>query len=557
MADTKAKSPDFHPSLVVGAWADNLVSGRRVAVVGDATTGLAEQIASTASRRVHAYDPDAERVARAIARRATNKVSTAPLDEALDMRGGAFDVVVVPDAMLTGDTAGLIDSAAALLSPRGTLVLASPNPEAGLDGVGYYELYDIVSAQFECVRVLGQAPFAGYSIAEFAAEGEPTVTIDTSLAGAATEPIGFMIVASQHELDVDPYTLLQTPCAPASTEADQQQAQQARQAQQAQQYDLAQAELDKIRHREERAIKLADERQATATKLRARVSELQAKTESLQAAAHDSDKLRRQLQRATSDLEHERRDNERARADIEESHQLDLDRMLDRIAELELTIEAEEEASKTRDQPADDAGEPDREASAQAARGFAFQIDELRKSLASARAECDDLTKRAARADELQQDLDDAQARVSELTDDADDSVAEAAAKEVEALEARVKERGQVVAQLQSDLRAGERLGRELLGRLQAAEKRLANGASQQEAAIDAASRDTLVAALQHKCSRYEADLQAATWKIAALEGKLEAPDDGSDHDKLEAALSAAREEVAVLKREIQQHSES
>ncbi len=581
MAEAERNADDApHPARVLGAWADALIRGRRVALIGDAQSGLAEQLAASSSRKVHAYDPDEARLAGAIAAAAGGAVSFAPLSEALDMRAGAFDAVIVPDLTLTGDSEALVEAGQALLSPRGVLIVASPNPEAErrAGALGYYELYDLMSARFDHLRVLGQAPFSAYSVAEFAADGDPAVTIDTSL-GGEEEPHWFIVAASPLPFEVEPYTLVQIPSAWRLSEGDRAGVDQSALAEAQLRLSLLEAEVDKLRQKERRARELAEERTAGATKLAARLAELESEVdkrrdESAQAARAKLNELEDARRRAEERvrtlqkrLEQQQRDFDRATQDLEEAHQLDLDRMLDRIAELEAGAEdaADTQRAHTvppRPEPAApavvDADEPP---SLLTARGFAFQIDELRRAVSDARSERDAFRARAKQADALEVELDAlrrehaaALARLAQHAGGAGEAADGDADAHIAALEERLKERGRFVATLQAQLREGERVGRELLARLLEAEKKLSNGQSAAAEAPVAASDEQLHAQLQavaQKCARHEADLEAAMWKIASLEEQLTTNDNVEVHDKLEAALLSAQEEIAGLRAEL------
>src|SRR5690606_30434932 len=89
----------IHPSLVLGAYLEPLVRGRRVAVLGDARIGLAARLIERGARLVHAYDPEPARVAEALARVAPGRgphPAFAVLEGDLGVRDGAFDAVVIP-----------------------------------------------------------------------------------------------------------------------------------------------------------------------------------------------------------------------------------------------------------------------------------------------------------------------------------------------------------------------------------------------------------------------------------------------------------------------------
>ncbi|HEY1536756.1 MAG TPA: hypothetical protein VGF76_22195, partial [Polyangiaceae bacterium] len=117
---------------------------------------------------------------------------------------------------------GLVSKAKRALAPRGVAVVACPNPEAAFPllrpsnpaaiRLDYYALYDAVAAEFEHVRMLGQTPFVGYAIADFSAAGEPEPALDTSFVpGGAEEPDLFIALASEHEVRLDEFAVIQLP----------------------------------------------------------------------------------------------------------------------------------------------------------------------------------------------------------------------------------------------------------------------------------------------------------------------------------------------------------
>ena len=68
-----------------------------------------------------------------------------------------------------------------------------------------------MAAHFTSVRMLGQAPFVGYAIAEFAAS-DPEPTIDTSLADVQKkEPDWFLVLAGERNVRLDPFALNPNP----------------------------------------------------------------------------------------------------------------------------------------------------------------------------------------------------------------------------------------------------------------------------------------------------------------------------------------------------------
>lgn len=218
-----------HPSQVLAVYAEALIRGRRVVLFGDARTGLAEALAERGARLVHVYDPSPARAAEALARSARTaarspgapgSVAFAALSEDLGVRDGAFDVAIVPDLSLFDSPDALLRRARRALSSQGVAVIASPNPAAKRNLLGspaprsaleYYALFDLVSLQFAKVRMAGQVPFVGYAVAEFSAEGEIPVTVDTSLLEHPGEPELFIAVGSERAASLDPYAVIELP----------------------------------------------------------------------------------------------------------------------------------------------------------------------------------------------------------------------------------------------------------------------------------------------------------------------------------------------------------
>jgi chromosome segregation ATPase len=290
----------FHPSIVLSAYVEPLVRGRRVAILGDATIGLPDELGQRGARLLHVYDPDAARVAEAIAKAPPARphpVSYAVLSDDLGVRDGAFDAVVVPDLALFADPADVMRRARRLVSGSGVAVFVAPN--AGAAGkrlvsgagpqkaatLGYYELFDLVSLQFAKVKMIGQAPFVGYTVADFAPRGEPDVSVDTSLLASSEEPEHFIAIASDRPVHVEPYAVIELPWsdvaealgagAPAVDTAALAEAE-AR-------VKLLDDELGRLRAREIELAREAEARAPAAAALSARVSELERELEQKEA----------------------------------------------------------------------------------------------------------------------------------------------------------------------------------------------------------------------------------------------------------------------------------
>lgn len=212
----------LHPALVLGVYGEDLAHGARTAVFGNATMGLAEELVLRGARLVHVYDIDAGRVAEANARSHHRSIFYAPLPEGGDLgvRDGAFEFVVVPDLSIFADPAAIMTLVRRIVSPLGAALIASPNVDAKAplmrvaaprSALGYYELYEAIATHFASVRMIGQAPFVGYAVAELSIE-DPEPTIDSSLAESeGKEPDWFLALASDRNLRLDPFALIELP----------------------------------------------------------------------------------------------------------------------------------------------------------------------------------------------------------------------------------------------------------------------------------------------------------------------------------------------------------
>lgn len=375
--DTSART-GLHPSLVLSAYIEPLLRGRRVAVFGDATIGLVEELSKRGVRLIHAYDPDQARTAEAMARALparAHQVSYAVLAGDLGVRDGAFDLVIIPDLSLFPEPAEVLRRARRLIGPTGAAVIVTPNlrpgarrllpeaapPSRGPSPPGYYELYDLVSLQFAKVRMIGQAPFVGYTIADFAPRGEPEVSVDTSFLPSSEEPEHFIAIASERALAIDEYTVVALPW----SEVAERLGVSAGAAAQGEEDRLALTEtrtrlasmgveLDKLRDRQQTETRDAEARAMSAAALSARVVELEIELErresrlrELEGRAGDNHVRAERLSHQIRDLDEElRRQRERA---TKLSKQLDDEKKARTRAELELGMIRGTTASSPKD----------------------------------------------------------------------------------------------------------------------------------------------------------------------------------------------------------------
>jgi len=192
--------------------AEALVAERRVIIVGDSSLSLHDLAGDLGARMVHVYDPKLDTPAKG--------ARIFPLPEGdFDVRDGAFDLAIVPDLTEVPDAAGLLARLRRVVGEEGAVMCAAGNKDAEEGhGLDYYELFDLVSLQFESVRMIAAMPFSGVTLAELGQdEVESAVRVDTQLAGDRPPPSAFVALASQSDVALDAYAVIELE-APPTTE---------------------------------------------------------------------------------------------------------------------------------------------------------------------------------------------------------------------------------------------------------------------------------------------------------------------------------------------------
>jgi SAM-dependent methyltransferase len=198
--------------------AESLVSGKRVVVVGDSSLALHALLGEMGARLVHVYDPDAHRAMAQPPPEARGTVLRGLPDGDFDVRDGAFDLAIVPDLTIAHDAAALLARLRRVVGADGAVLCAANNRDGGDDGtLGYYELYDLVALQFANVRMIAVMPFFGMTLAELGQdEVDSAVRVDAQLVPAdRAPPSAFVALASQGDVALDAYTVIETGEAPS------------------------------------------------------------------------------------------------------------------------------------------------------------------------------------------------------------------------------------------------------------------------------------------------------------------------------------------------------
>jgi hypothetical protein len=453
----------MRPSVVLAAYAEPLLDGRRVLVFGDSLSILAEMLIERGARLVHVCDPEPARAQEAAQRSESRNITYSPLsDGGLAMRDGAFDVAVVEDLGAAGPASSVLKRLRRALSPRGVALVAVPNPDVRtrllptrevVGALDYYQLYDAVKAEFPHVRMLGQTAFVGFAIVDFASSGTPDPSLDTAFVpGGAEEPEWFLAFASALPIRLDEFSVVQLPLASVRGATGSA---------------AISEELTHARDAERRALDRMARLEAEVHELRESLS----RERSLALDTKPSPELAAELQRREawiSELE--------ARAAVADARADEVEAELDELRQRPMPEPVS--ISVPTPDPADQQ-----------------MIAELTAELVRAKAD-------------LQAELVRAKADLQAASEDTG---------EVAELEARLRERGNELRRLESELREAERIGKSLL---------------------DEAER------LADVNARREADLEALRWTIQSLDTN---PREASRESTRDADTDAELQRQAVL----------
>jgi len=514
----------LEPSTALVAYAEAIVDGGRVLVIGDALSRIPTQLLNRGARFVYVCDVDPARVAAAASANSAREVTFAPLsDGSLALREGAFDVAIVENLGAVGDIVGVLKGVQRALGPKGVALIASPNPEVTLHLLGrhdpsaialdYYSLYDAVAAQFRVVRMLGQTPFVGYAVVDFAPNEDPLPSIDTGFVpGGAEDPEWFIAVGGGHAVNLDAFTVVQVGFKEVwktLTERERPKP----------------AVGTEVRpHRlPARTVPRAEPRAAT-LELQALERELakrDAWIRELENRAGVADARADETQGVLDEF-HEKIDAERAMASAALEQAQERQRLAEqRVQDLERQQLANTTALKSEIAALSaDRAELTEELTALRARSATLEAEanRLQAEATSFKAEATTLQAetRALKAEAGAQALQ-AKKQAASLEATVDQKA------EFRTLEAQLQERGRVIQKLEHDLRMAERIGRELISEL--GEQRLDSGSPGAAANASAPNVEAdlrgMLDALAATNALREADLAAAEWRVQDLENRL------------------------------------
>ncbi|MGE0790214.1 MAG: hypothetical protein AB7S26_31355 [Sandaracinaceae bacterium] len=194
--------PDY-ADLAIAVYLEELATSKRVLYLGGLSPAGAERLARVADRVDYVA---ASARARGTAR---NGVTSRGWPTAADE--GSWDLIVVPSLGRAGLAHQEKLSSASRWLARGGVMVAGTEA-SGDDAVGYERFFELLADAFDSVCMVGQAPFAGYSLVQFAPDGEIDVTFDGSLlveGGESAER--YLAVCAEADVSLDGYAVVQVP----------------------------------------------------------------------------------------------------------------------------------------------------------------------------------------------------------------------------------------------------------------------------------------------------------------------------------------------------------
>jgi hypothetical protein len=273
------KVSHVHTQHSLAVFAESLVHGARVAVLGDASHDLGDRLMQLGARSVHIWDPDPTR-ARREAERAPEGVTIGAYSVG-DTRGRSTDLALVPDLGLFEDATDVMAHLRDTLGDHGAALIGAANdivPDESSRAFGYYELFDLVASVFDQVRMIAQLPFHGVALATLGEEGEPAaVSVDMQLADGDRVADRFVVLASQRHVSLEPYTIIELPSA-ASPAVMREEAARAALGQARQQAEMLEAQLRELRSRVslgDRAVQASSELEGALRAQASRSAELE------------------------------------------------------------------------------------------------------------------------------------------------------------------------------------------------------------------------------------------------------------------------------------------
>ena len=195
--------------LVRYQYVEDLIRGKAVLELG-CGTGQGTALIATVADSVVAVDTSEPRVTAARRRLSVPQVdfqNTRP--ESLDFADAAFDVVLVPELQRWATHGRFVPEVRRVLRASGWALFAVP-AQGDAGGMDYGDLHEYLTHSFRHVRMMGEIPFWGVTIADFAPEGPIQPVLDCSLIEEDEAPEWYTAICSDELLPPSQYSVVQT-----------------------------------------------------------------------------------------------------------------------------------------------------------------------------------------------------------------------------------------------------------------------------------------------------------------------------------------------------------
>jgi SAM-dependent methyltransferase/chromosome segregation ATPase len=207
---------------------EELVAGRTIVEIGCGLGVGCDFLREQGASRVVGIDRD-----EALLERARKRYSREGVEfqrwvawRGLPVGDASCDLIVVPEAKAWLAELGFLEDMRRVLKPEGNLVVAVPSADrpgsassdSAAQAVSYYDLVETLEPVFGRVRMMGQSPFLGYALVEYAEGAEsPDLSLDTSLVdgGNAGEGVShYVALCGPDPRPARGYTIVQIPFEP-------------------------------------------------------------------------------------------------------------------------------------------------------------------------------------------------------------------------------------------------------------------------------------------------------------------------------------------------------
>jgi chromosome segregation ATPase len=496
------------------------------------------------------------------------EIKSMPLSD-LAFRDGMFDLVLVTDLTTVREPAAFLNEARRVVGPRGHVAVASPNPgcdmpvgpPAAAPPLDYYELYDLLSAAFDSVQMIGVSGFLGYQVSDLgAADEDPAIAFDGTLLGEASEEIEwFLALCGSEQAQADPLAVIQIPLGSGQTGGTR----------------IAGLEVELERARGELAEldgRLRETRLELGTR-GVRIETLEKEVEHERLRAEEARARAVQIAKQHDD---ERKAQQAKRLDEEMGRRAAEAEVQGRLRQAELRLRQAEARAESAEASRDGLVERRREDGAELDR-LREQVENLERTREAAERrehdlamELEGLRREAERAGARERNLEAEVGQRSVEIEDLRGQVAGLAGageerravleRELLELERRLEELGSSRREANLEVDRRERIIRDLVVQIEDGAARL--GVAHEEAgALELRLREQDDARREQErlVARLESELQAATWRTAELEARARDADGlasaaGQRADETARELAPLREELAAAIDTASQH---